>query len=194
MRDRVLAVSTRQSIARILGNGGVSDLFLDLTKSARCQYAICVRSTRAEPFTTPEPPGSAFLIGRISRVTRLPGPKRRALIDFSEFARIEVLDFLPGWKNPVRYIPSQEVERLIASASFEPMPPVERPAELIISETDGDAHGVEPGQRPISSSSIEAAIAARLRRMDQLTIQAAKEVLAKAFGVRPDQIEITIKA
>jgi hypothetical protein len=171
--DSVIAVFTAKSVESILEEGGTSSWALDRNHARQCEFAVCTRNAHADWVEGNEPHGSAFLVGRIKDV--VPRPNGRWLVQFSEFARVDVPNVWQGWRNPVRYTSLSELGIEPNALQFQPMPNV--PSQLVASEPLQGTGGVmqrDDGAPP-------------------LTISAAKEGLAKTFSVSPDQIEITIR-
>ncbi|WP_237172826.1 hypothetical protein [Prescottella equi] len=110
-----------------------------------------------------EPHGSAFLVGRISRIS--PSTDKdsdgRWNIEFSEYARIDHADVWAGDRNPVRF------------ANFD---------TLGISLEGVDFQRLEH----------ETVVAAPPTEPAGLTFEQAKAWPAKTWGVDPSAIEITI--
>lgn len=165
-----VVVFTGRTVERMLEERGSSAWALDRHHALRCEYVICCRNSRAE-FTRPGPEahGSAFLIARIKDVVPAPGEEHRLLIEFGEYALIDVPDLWKGWRNPVRYAPLSELGIDPTTLQFSPMPDARR-------GSPATTERVEPTSR-----------------RKGLTIEDAKRGLAETFGVSPDSIEITIR-
>jgi hypothetical protein len=170
--DSVIAVFTAKSVERILEEGGTSSWALDRNHARQCEFAVCTRNAHADWVEGSEPHGSAFLVGRIKDV--VPRPNGRWVVQFSEFARVDVPNVWQGWRNPVRYTSLSELGIGLNALQFEPMPDV-------------------PSQPAASELSRGTAVMQTDEEAPPLTISAAKKGLAKAFNVSPDQIEITIR-
>lgn len=164
-----VVVFTGRTVERMLEERGSSAWALDRHHALRCEYVICCRNSRAE-FTRPGPEahGSAFLIARIKDVVPAPGEEHRFLIEFGEYAVIDVPDLWKGWRNPVRYASLAELGIDPTTLQFSPMP---------------DAGGASATTERVEGTP----------RRKGLTIADAKRGLAETFGVSPDSIEITIR-
>ena len=96
------------------------------------------------------------------------------MIQFSEYARVDIPEIWNGDRNPVNYVTLDTLEWLNGSSlKWEPMPaaselPEPKKSEALQSEA------VQPGCHP-------------------LTIAEAKNGLALTFGVVPEAVEITIR-
>ena len=183
--DTALIVFTFKSIERLLREGGTSSWRLNRNHAKQCVFAVCTRNTkRNEAEDDLEDPGhvgdapkteahqSAFLVGRIGNIVRCPrhGDKMRHLIQFSEYARVNVPDAWKGDRNPVKYGALEEFGIDPSALRWEPMPATEAatPAPTASNKANSDTTG-------------------------HLTMAEAKKGLALTFGVSPDAVEITIR-
>lgn len=173
MSDKVTVVFTAKSVERILQEGGTSSWRLDRNNARHCDFALCTRNAHADWVEGTEPHHSAFLIGKIRDVvpcTPTPendeSPKNRYLIQFSEFARLNIPNVWKGDRNPVRYATLAELGIDASTLKWEKMPQPE--ASTITAST------TPTGPMP-------------------LTMAQAKKGLALTFGVAPEAIEITVR-
>jgi hypothetical protein len=105
-------------------------------------------------------------VGKIRDVVSAPNSEGRYLIQFSEYAQVNIPDAWKGDRNPVKYTSLEEIGIDPTSLKWEPMPaPVEPATSGVIAPT-----AVAP-----------------------LTMADAKNGLALTFGVPPEAIEITIR-
>jgi hypothetical protein len=166
MSQEAIVVLTAKSIERILKEGGTSSWRLG--KHARkCKYAVCTRNAYADWTEGPEAHQSAFLIGKVRQVVKSPDHEDRHLVQFSEYALVNIPDVWKGDRNPVKYSTLEELGIDPLALSWEPMP------TIVESST-----AVEEANSPASLP---------------LTISEAKKGLALTFGVPPEAIEITIR-
>jgi len=95
------------------------------------------------------------------------GRKSRYLIQFSEFARLNIPEIWKGDRNPVKYDTLEELGIDLSTLRWEPMPasPESTPEVIPLKGTD----------------------------VGPLTMAEAKTGLALTFGVPPEAIEITIR-
>jgi hypothetical protein len=141
---------------------------LDRNHARQCGFAVCTRNANADWVEGPEAHHSAFLVGKISDVVVAPDHEGRYLIQFSEFARVNIPDVWKGDRNPIKYASLEEIGIDPASLKWEPMP----------------APAAPPTPEGIASTSAAGA---------PLTLAEAKKGLALTFGVPPEAIEITIR-
>lgn len=170
MPDKTIVVLTAKSIDRILAEGGTSSWRLDRNNARQCDFAVCTRNAQADWVEGPEPHHSAFLVGRVKDVVPA-SEKGRYLVVFSEFARVNIPDVWKNDRNPLRYSTLTELGIDPSTLKWETMPQlVESPAVFT---------GVAPADKAGSYS---------------LTLEEAKNGLARTFNVAPEAIEITIRA
>ena len=177
MSEQIAVVFTAKSIERITEEGGTAAWRLNRNHARRCSFVVCTRNAHADWVEGPEPHRSAFLIGRVSGVVpcrptpeNAEAPNNRFLIQFSEFARIEIPDFWEGDRNPITYRSLEDLPLDLSTLKWEAMP--------------------EPNTA--SADSIETVNVQTLHGQ-ALTMAEAKRGLALSFGVAPDAIEITIR-
>jgi hypothetical protein len=167
--DRVAVVFTAKSVGRILKEGGSSSWRLDRNHARRCTYAICTRNANADWVEGPEAHCFGFLLGRVKDVIPAPDYEGRYLIQFSEFALIDIPDAWKGDRNPVRYGRLQDFGI--------------------------DPSTLEWNDMPVQSAGALGTTENPHKRSDHtgLTIAQAKAALAVTFGVPAEAIEITIR-
>jgi hypothetical protein len=177
MPEEVAILFTAKSVERILKEGGTSAWRLDRNHARGCVYAVCTRNAQADWVEGPEAHHSAFLVGKIRNVVPCqPTPennepaKNRYLIQFSEFARVDIPDFWKGDRNPVKYVSLEKLDIEPSKLKWEKM------ADPVDTSKSAD---------PVPVSKLPAGRA--------LTMTEAKQGLARTFGVRPEAIEITVR-
>ncbi len=176
MSKEATVVFTAKSIERILAEGGTSSWRLDRNHARKCPFAVCTRNANADWVEGPETHHSAFLIGKVRDVVPcLPTPenheaeKNRYLIQFSEFARVEIPGIWKGDRNPVKYATLQELGIDPSTLKWEAMP------------------------KSSNVSKTAAQDSLKSRAPQPLTMAEAKKGLALTFNVAPEAIEITIR-
>jgi hypothetical protein len=187
--DTAIIVFTFKSVERLIREGGTSSWRLDRNHVRRCAFAVCTRNTtrneaaeddlrdsaHVDNAPKTEDHQSAFLIGKISNVVPCPilGDRKRYLIQFSEYARVNIPDAWRGSRNPVKYSSLKELGIDPAALNWEPMP---APSALKSAPT-ASKKAVEGGGDTTGP----------------LTMADAKKGLALTFGVAPEAIEIIIR-
>jgi hypothetical protein len=178
MPQGAIVVFTAKSVDRIiLKEGGTSSWRLDRNHARRCAFAVCTRNANADWVEGSEPHHSAFLVGKIRDVVPcLPTPENdeaaenRYLIQFSEYARVNIPDTWGGDRNPIKYTTLEELGINPSALKWEPMP-----------------ENTEP------TGAVDQMVAPKSSAVQPLTIAAAKRGLAKALNVPPEAVEITIR-
>ena len=169
--DNTVKVFTAKSVDRILKEGGTSSWKLNQHRARQMEYAVCYRNVnRTDQIgggPTPEEHHESFLIGRIRDIVPSPSEVGRWLIRFSEYARLDGEGKWAGDRNPVIYDDIEDLEIDLGDLEWLPMPATESMLE-----------------RPSSKVSTP----------EGMSIDAAKQGLARHFGVREDQVRITIEA
>jgi hypothetical protein len=163
----VIVVFTSKGMNRILADGGSSGWKLDPKRAADCEYFVCTRNAKGRPGHR-----AAFFIGKLDKVSLLSEelPRKRYMLTFTEFAKVEIPNVWRGDRNPVRYTTMEELGIDPTQHEF------------------GTGLIWKPAVE--QSAAEEAAVPANR----SLTIEQAKAGLSAKFGVPPDQIEITIRA
>jgi len=180
MHQEIAVVLTAKSVERIIREGGSASWRLDRTRARQCAFAVCTRNTHAdwaEGLETDHAHGSAFLIGKVSGVVPCKptpenheAPENRYLIEFSEFARLNLPNVWKGERNPIKYMPLDALGIDFASLKWEQMP----------------AKAISP-QAPAETSP------ANPSKAKGFTMAEAKIGLALFYNVAPDAIKITIR-
>lgn len=167
MFNKCTVVFTAKSIEHILQEGGTSSWRLDRNHARLCGYVVCTRNAHADWVEGPEAHHSAFLVGKIHDIVPCPSnAKNRYLIQFSEFARVNIPEIWKGDRNPVKYASSLDDIGIDPSAlKWEAMP--KQQEKMIVQSKPSGSNG--------------------------LTLAEAKRGLAMMFGVSPDAVEITIR-
>lgn len=166
MSDTVM-VFTSTPLEKVFEDGGSGNWSAKASRVASCQYVVLVKSdTSSNGFPTNDVPlGSAFLIGKVTG-TKESEEVNRLIIQFSEYAEINLPGAWTGNRNPVAYLDIEDLEKKyqdfsLAELTWHPFP----------TEKVKEVDTVKP-----------------------LTIADAKLGLAKQLGIDPSQIEIRITA
>lgn len=166
MPDTVM-VYTSRPLEKVFEDGGSGDWAANAAKVAGCKYVVLVKSdTYSNEFPKNDiPVGSAFLIGKVTG-TKASTEGKRLIIEFSEYAEINLPDAWTGNRNPVAYLYIQDLETIYQDFSLTQLTWHPFPTEKV-KEVD---------------------------TVIPLTIAEAKLGLAKALNIDPSQIEIRITA
>ena len=177
MSHETAVVFTAKSPERILREGGTSAWRLDRNHARRCAFAVCTRNANADWVEGTEAHHSAFLVGKVREVVPCPatpeneeGEKNRYLIQFSEFARVNIPNIWKGDRNPVKYSTLEDLGIDPSVLKWELMPASANAAEAVGQVASVKSLAVQP-----------------------LTMAEAKKGLALTFNVAPEAVEITIR-
>ena len=173
MPEDTVFIFTAKSIETLLEEGGTSRWRLDRNHVRQCTYAVCTRNAHASWTEGPEPHHSAFLIGKIKDVVpahydededaeNLEG---RFLIEFSEYARVDIPNAWRGGRYPIRYANLADLAIDPSTLHWEAMP------------ARADAERAPP----VRDTSIGA-------------LAEAKRIICQGLNVSPEAVEITIRA
>lgn len=167
--NEALVVFTAKSVETLLREGGTSSWRLDRNHARRCPFVVCTRNAKAEWTEGPETHHSAFLVAKIGDVVPADPEAEdgRFLVQFTEFARVDIDEAWKGDRNPVKYATLEELGIHPAQLRWEPMP--DRPT-------------ADPPSSPVKPTP-----------KGGLTIAEAKKQLGLTFGLSPESIEITIR-
>jgi len=177
---KAIAVLTNRGLDRLLDEGGSKNWVLDPRRASRVPYVICVQNHTPDEWGEPDAPqGTAFLIGKVSGVsfTQVENDQKRYIIEFNEYAEINIPDFWQGWRNPVRYIDLEQYGIDPTKLSFKSRKRIENAQKVEHSEEPPDA---APSAVPVKD-------------VQGLNMTKAKEALSIFYGVPVSAIEITIR-
>lgn len=172
MSDRekpdTLMVFCGKSLGTLKKAGGCGDWKLDRNRTLRMSYVVAVRNHRAPWSELDVPHGVAWFVGTVEDVVEAAGG--RWLVKIGRYALVDVAHEW-GSRNPVKYARLQDLRIDPATLHWETF--------LAARPSVADAS--------VKSTAFEGAI-------QPLTFEQAKQGLAAAMGVLPEQIEITIRA
>lgn len=161
-RNKAVCVLTARGVEKILAEGGSQAWVLDAKRARGCEYVVCVQN---RGFTddwghVSAPHHTAFLVGRLKDVVRSKEEdcENRWILQFSEYAEIDVADAWPGYRNPVLYTDLEQFGIKADELNFQPMPeqePVSEKRVKPLTMTEAKAglamtFGVEPSDIEIT--------------------------------------------
>ena len=169
-----LMVFSGKSLDTMIKEGGCGYWVVDNDRARRRGYVVAVRNHHSPLSEYDVPHGVAWLVATIRAV--VPAPETgRWLIKLGEYATIDKPRAWVG-RNPVAYTRLEVLAIDTSSLDWKEFP--SPPSEQISSMT---------AQSNASIRNVEGTV-------QPLTFDEAKQGLALAMGIRPDQIEITIRA
>lgn len=99
-----VVVFTRKDIEVMFEQGGSGDWVANEDRLGRCTYLVAAANAKAADSTHEVANhGRAFLVGKISGLKDAPESPGRKIIQFSEYAKIDIPNGWEGQRNPVRY-------------------------------------------------------------------------------------------
>jgi hypothetical protein len=166
MENDVLALFTTKSAQACLDVGGTQSWALNPENAKKCRYAVLFRNPDAD-WGGKELHNMAFMIGRISPVVPSTERPDRWMLTFDEYAIIDKPGVRKRWRNPVRYTTFAKLGISLAEIKFRPMP-----------RRDIESEATSPSKTEIPA---------------RIDISTAKRSLAAYYGVKPEDVEITIR-
>ena len=181
--------------------GGTAKWKINLERARLCRFVMCAVRAGSMLNAVGNPgakPRSAFLIGKISKITpvavgnplfftgRKFETEGRSLVEMSEYARITIPEFWQrGWMTPTIYRPEEEICDLLKVSDLSQLP--FRPLRK-----------ASPDKISMWTETLAKAIAEphpkrHAKRVEGLTIANAKAGLSTYFGVPIEDIDITIR-
>src|SRR5580692_6440075 len=98
---KAIVVLTQNSLTTLLEEGGSQAWKLDPYRAGRAQYVVCAHNHVESAAANNLAQGQAFVIGRISTITpaQPPHASDRYLIEFDEYAELDIPEFWDGSRN-----------------------------------------------------------------------------------------------
>lgn len=168
-----LMVFSGKGLNTMIKAGGCGDWKLDQDRARRRRYLVAVRNQHAPWSEMDVPHCVAWLVATVRDVVE--ASDGRWCVRLDQYALINK-PFPWGSRNPVAYTRLDELEIEPGGLQWKAFP--EPP------EADGFG-AVQPEAAPSGSAATH---------VQPLTFEQAKKGLAAAMGIRPEQIEITIRA
>lgn len=171
-----ITVLTARGINEILSTGGSQAWRLDASHAAKHEYLVCVQNSKADWGTQEAKHHHAFMVGRISVVSRAPENPHRWIINIDSYAEIDLPEQWDGNRNPVSYRNLEDIGIEPGKLEFKAVPKLS-PTNVIIGKAGDEYEEVEEEQESVKP----------------LTLKEAKAGLALYFGVNEENIQITIQ-
>jgi hypothetical protein len=164
MPKDVIAVFTFRTREEIIHEGGSQAWVLNVPNAQRCRYLVCTRNRYTYPTETgPEAHGAAFLVGKITVIEPAPDRADRFIVRFDKYALLDPQPVVwPGSRNPVWYLNS-----------------------LSDLQIDESALSWQPVLDSANTESLSP-------NVSELTGDAIRDAVARAYGVKPESVTITI--
>lgn len=171
-----ITVLTARGITEVLNSGGSQAWRLDATHVAKLPYLVCVQNSKKDWGSQEAKHHHAFMIGKISGVSRAHENPKRWIINIDSYAEIDIPGQWDGNRNPVSYRKLEDMGIDISKVDFQPLP---KEDSLVLNTIKG---GDEYDEYEEDSN-----------RVRPINLKEAKAGLALYFGVNEDDIQITIK-
>ena len=118
-----VVVFTRKDLGVMFEQGGSGDWTANEDRLTKCTYLIAAANSHAaDSKHNAGMHGHAFLVGRISGVVDAPENPGRKIIQFSEYAEIDIPNGWEGQRNPVRYTKLTEFGLPADQIKWKPFP------------------------------------------------------------------------
>lgn len=169
-----ITVLTARGITEILSTGGSQAWRLDASHAAKYEYLVCVQNSKKDWGSQEAKHHHAFMVGRISGISRAPENSHRWIINISSYAEIDIPEQWDGNRNPVSYRNLKDIGIETNKLEFKAVPKF-APTTLNV-EQAGDEY--EDEEENV---------------VKPLTLKDAKAGLALYFGVNEENIQITIQ-
>lgn len=133
-----VCVLSARGLDRILKEGGSQAWVLDAKRARTRKYVVVVQNHGfAEGGDdwgeVSAPHHTAFVVGRLKNVvpSGKGGNGNRWMLQFSEYAEIDVADAWPGYRNPVSYTDLESMGINLESLQFKPLPSKEAATPVV---------------------------------------------------------------
>ena len=195
--EESVMVFTYKSKNTLLKYNGSQSWKLDPKRVMKCKYLICVNNSKHTLSENLSDHGHAFLICKISNVKKTYGTvsSDRWIIEFSEYAEINIPNYWKGWRNPVVYTPSSEIENL-SDIKFQEVPKI----DLDFIKEHGEMEKTYHDNIIRSSNQINENKKTKNTELKDnynpnqiLTIEQAKIGLSNKYDIPVDKIEIILR-
>lgn len=117
--DNVIKVFSGKSLSTMVKEGGTGHWKLSKARAAKCDYVVVVRNRHADWSEAGVDHRTAFLIGKVAGVKAVDD---RFVVQFSEYADIDIANAWDGSRNPVGYTTLEAESIKIGSLKWKPFP------------------------------------------------------------------------
>lgn len=169
-----ITVLTARGITEILSTGGSQAWRLDASHAAKYEYLVCVQNSKKDWGSQEAKHHHAFMVGRISGISRAPENPHRWIINISSYAEIDIPEQWDGNRNPVSYRNLKDIGIETNKLEFKAVPKF-APTTLNVEQVGDEYEDEEENV------------------VKPLTLKDAKAGLALYFGVNEENIQITIQ-
>jgi len=188
--EESILVFTYKNTNTLLHFAGSQSWVLNEKRARKAKYLICARNCHNSLSEETVGHGAGFFVGKICglRPAFTNQYHDRWMIEFNEYAEINVPGIWQGWRNPVNYMPTSEIEIDFEKLNFKSVP--ERDLDFIKNHLEyedkfeGRSSTVDFVREPSDNHK---------SNEKGISIQDAKQLLAIRYDVEVDNIEIILK-
>lgn len=191
MNESIL-VYTHRTIEFLTKLNGSTSWQLNPERAKQCEYVICVRNGSSPLAENDFPKRSAFLIGKISNVVQslnLPRDEHRYMIEFKEYAEVSIPNVWKGWRSPVIYKDTEELESVFNFNSLNWIAVPQRDHEYIENYFEHENSFYETQEKV----SLKFKEKKELKSKRGISIADAKNELSKYYDIDEENIEIILR-
>ena len=191
MSESIL-VFTHRSLEFLTKLNGSTSWQLNPERARNCDYVICARNTNSPLADKDYPHSSAFLVGKISNVVQslnLPRDEHRYMIEFEEYAEVSIPNVWQGWRSPVIYKDTDELESVFNFNSLNWVAVPQRDHEYIENYFEHENSFYETQEKV----SLKFKEKKELKSKRGLSIADAKNELSKYYDIDEENIEIILR-
>ena len=188
--EESILVFTYKNTNTLLHFAGSQSWVLNEKRARKAKYLVCVRNCHNSLSEETVGHGAGFFVGKISglRPAFTNQEHNRWMIEFDEYAEINVPGIWQGWRNPVVYMPTSEIGIDFEELNFKSVP---------IRDFDFIKNHLEYEDR--FEGRLPSVEVVREPRDDHrgngngISIQDAKQMLSIRYDVEVNNIEIILK-
>lgn len=197
MLDHSIIVFTHRSSEFLIKLNGSTSWKLNPTRARDCEYVICTRNRYSALSDDKISHRSAFLVGRISNIVQslnLPRDEKRYMIEFHEYAEVSIPNIWEGWRGPVKYMLTRELDIDFENLNWKTVP--NRDIDFVnryFSMENAHYDREEKFHNETKKKKLEKYKQEFLRPTDGISIDEAKKGLSEFYGISEKNIEIILK-
>ena len=189
-QEESVVVFTYKGKDTLLKFNGSQSWKLNRKRVLNCKYLICTNNANYGMSENVNDHRSAFLVAKISNVKKSFGTVSddRWIIEFTEYAEVQIENFWQGWRNPVIYLSNSTIDIDFDSLEFKPVP--ERDIHYIeeVDKKERNYHNLPPLDQSIENIDLNTE-----KTNLSLTINEAKVGLSNHYQISPENIEIVLR-
>ena len=188
--EESVIVFTYKDANTLLKFNGSQSWKLDSRRVSKCKYVICVNNAKHPLSQNENNHRFAFLVGKIKEVSKAleTNLADRWIIEFSEYAEVQIPNFWKGLRNPINYIDTSKININFVDLEFKKVP--ERDFHFISTHIEMENKFFDKSN---SYSQLDNKNKFDFKYLNGLSIEEAKIGLSKKYQIAPENIEIIMK-